>query len=102
SDDVVNVRMEDQISGPGVEHADNADATADEPWIESQLLQSLGGSAKQNVVERLLIRTRQGSQFFRQSKGDQEGSNSQQQVLLLFKPFIGLIILAFWAVRVFA
>src|SRR5215467_13056208 len=60
SDDVVNVRMVDQISGPGVEHADHADATADEPWIESQLLQSLGGSAKQNVVERLLICTCQG------------------------------------------
>ena len=34
--------------------------TADEPSIESQLLQSLGGNAEETVVDNPLIRASQG------------------------------------------
>ncbi len=61
-----------------MEHAHHADAAADESGIESQLLQGLGGSAKENVVERLLIAARKGSELSRQSEGHEEVSDRQQ------------------------
>jgi hypothetical protein len=37
SDDVMNVRMIEQLAGPGVEHADHAEAGPDEARVSSQL-----------------------------------------------------------------
>lgn len=42
------------------------------------------------------------SQFIRQSEGDHKVRNREQQVLLLREPLVGLIILAFGAMPVFA
>ena len=39
----MHMRMKEQLPGPGVEHANHAEAGADEPRVLSQLLQSCGG-----------------------------------------------------------
>lgn len=35
ADDVMNVRMIEQLSGPGVEHADHTQTTTNKPWVLS-------------------------------------------------------------------
>jgi hypothetical protein len=37
-DDVMNVRVIDELASPRVKDTDHPDASADEPWIESELL----------------------------------------------------------------
>ena len=94
--------MVEELAGPGVEYADHPEAGADEPWILSQLLQGRGGSAKEQVVDRLLIAARERAQLGGQGKGDQKVSNRQQQTLLRLQPSISLFILALGAVAVLA
>ncbi len=55
-----------------------------------------------NSVDRLLLTARQRSQLLRQGEGDEEVRDRQQQTLLLFQPFIRLLILALGTVPVLA
>ena len=61
----MDVRMIEQLAGPGVEHADHAQAAADEAWVLGQLLEGCGGSAKEQIVDRLLMAARQRAQLVR-------------------------------------
>ena len=36
-DDVMHVRMIEELAGPGMQHADHGQTTADEPWVLGQL-----------------------------------------------------------------
>jgi hypothetical protein len=65
SNDVVNVRMIEKLTRPGVKDSNHSDASADEPWIESQRLKRFGGRTKEEIVNRLLIAARDSSQLFR-------------------------------------
>ena len=94
--------MVDEGARPGVQQTHHTEATADESWIEGQLSQRLGRSAKQNVVDRLLIAARDGSQLSGQREGHEEVSNGQQQVPLFCEPFVGLLVLALRTVTVLA
>src|SRR5260370_17505932 len=62
-DEVMDVRMIEQLPGPGVEHADHPEAGADEARVLGQLQQSSGGSAKEQVIDRLLITAHDGAQL---------------------------------------
>ena len=64
--------MIEELAGPGVQHADHAQTGADEAWVLGQLLQGCGGSAKEQVVDRLLMAAGQGAQLGGQGEGDQE------------------------------
>jgi hypothetical protein len=62
-DDVMNVRMKEEVAGPGVEYADHAQTSSDEPWVMGQLVQGCGGSAKEQVVDQLSMTASQGPQL---------------------------------------
>src|SRR5438552_17279501 len=81
-DDVMEVGMIEELAGPGVEHADHAQTTADEARVLSQLLESSGGSAKEQIVDQLLMAASQSAQLLWQSESHQEVMNGQEQVLL--------------------
>jgi hypothetical protein len=78
----MNVRMVEELAGPGVEYADHAQTSSDEPWVLGQLLQSCGGSAKEQIVDRLLMAASQRPQLLGQSESHQEVMNGQEQALL--------------------
>ncbi len=48
-DYVMHVRMIEELAGPGVKHADHAQAGADEPWVLSQLLQAAEEARKSRL-----------------------------------------------------
>jgi hypothetical protein len=54
-DEVMDVGMVEELAGPGVEHADHTWTTSNEPWVLSQLLESCGGSAQEQIVDQLLM-----------------------------------------------
>src|SRR5712691_12959306 len=94
--------MIEELAGPGVEYSDHAEVGADEPRVLSQLLQSSGGSAKEQIVDQLLMAAGERAQLCGQGKGDKEVMSGQQQLLLLFEPIIGLLILALGTMPVLA
>src|SRR5712691_6485696 len=94
--------MIEELAGPGVEYSDHAQTTADEPWVLSQLLQSSGGSAKEQIVDHLLMAAGERAQLCGQGKGDQEVMSGKQQLLLRLEPIIGLLILALGTMPVLA
>jgi hypothetical protein len=66
SNDIMHVGMVAQSAGPRMEHPYHPDPAADEPRIQRQCLQGLGGAPKEEVVEGLLVTTGQGSEFRRE------------------------------------
>src|ERR1035437_1877888 len=54
-DHAMNVRMMQEVLAPGVEHAEETDLRAEMPGVGRNLQQSGGGSAKQQVVDDLLV-----------------------------------------------
>jgi len=70
--EIVDMGMVEEVAGPGVEHAYHADLPAHKAWISGQLLGCLGRSAKQQVVDQLLISTGEQAQFSGKREGQQE------------------------------
>jgi hypothetical protein len=99
---VVDVRMIAQVARPGMEHAHHRNPAADESWVQSQCLYSLGGGPKQEVVHRLLVAACQRPELIRERKGHQEMGDRQQQTLLVCQPLLGLVILTLGAVSILA
>ena len=54
-DEVMHMGMIEELAGPGVEHAHHAEAAAHEAWVLGQLQQGGRGSAKEQVIARLLL-----------------------------------------------
>ena len=98
----MNVRMIDELAGPGVQHAQQADSAADEARVLGQFQQRRGGSAKEQVVDQLLITAGEGAQLFREGEGDEEVIDGEQETLLRGQPFMGLFVAAFGTVTVLA
>src|SRR5437899_2117755 len=98
----MNVRMIDELAGPGVQHAQQADSAADEARVLGQVQQRRGGSAKEQVVDQLLITAGEGAQLFREGEGDEEVIDGEQETLLRGQPFMGLFVAAFGTVTVLA
>src|SRR5438552_12642864 len=96
----MNVGMIEELAGPGMQYSNQAHTTSNEPWVLGQLQQGRGGSAKEQVVDRLLMAAGDRSQLGGQGEGDQEVRSGQQQLTLLFEPFIGLLVLALRTVPV--
>lgn len=51
----MDMGMIEELAGPGVEYAHHAGTTSHEAWVLSQKLQSCGGSAKEQIVDQLLM-----------------------------------------------
>ncbi len=75
--------MVEELAGPGMQYSHHAQTTSNEPWVLSQLQQSSGGSAKEQIVDQLLMAASQRPQLLWQSESHQEVMNGQEQVLLL-------------------
>ena len=80
---VVDVRMVAQVARPGLQHAEYANLSSQEARILGELLQSCGGSAKEQRVDRAWVLSCQRSQTRGQREGDQKVRHGQQQRLLL-------------------
>jgi len=101
-DDVVHVGVIAELAGPGMQYSDQAQLSADEPWVLSQLLEGGSGSAEEQIVDCFLIAPGNRAQLGRQGESYQEVMSGQEQVLLLSQPLIGLLILALGTVAVLA
>ena len=52
---VMHMRMVEQVAGPGMQHADHSNLAAHKSWISGQFLGCLGRSAEEQAVDQLLI-----------------------------------------------
>src|SRR2546427_11568473 len=98
----MNVRMIDELAGPGVQHAQQADSAADEARVLGQFQQRRGGSAKEQVVDQLLITAGEGAQLFRGGEGDEGVIDGEKGNLLRGLPFMGLFVAALRTAAVLA
>jgi len=69
---VVNVGMVEQVTAPGVEYAHHPDLAAYPFWISGQFLGCLSRSAKEQVVDQLLVTAGDLAQFSGEGEGQQE------------------------------
>jgi hypothetical protein len=99
--DVVHGRMVAQVAGPGVQHANHAEAAAHAPGVPRQCLQGLRCAPKQDVVDHLLVAACQRSQLLGSREGDHDVRDRHQHTLLTCQPLLGLIIWTRGTVPVF-
>ncbi len=99
---IVNVRMIEEVSRPRLQHADHADLAPDKSWIAGKLLQSRRRAAKEDTIEPLLMAAHEVSEFFGDGESHHEVENGEKQMPLSFEPFLGLVVLTFGTVPVFA
>jgi hypothetical protein len=86
--------MVEPVAGPGLEPPDHRDTAAAAPWVQGQGLSCRRGGAQQEVVDRLLVTTCNGSEFSRACAGHHAVRDWQQQPLLVVQPGVGLAMLA--------
>jgi hypothetical protein len=94
--------MKDQVAGPGVQDAHQADLSADITRVQRKCLRGFGRSLKEQGVERFLIGAYQIAQLSRQGEGQKEVWDRQEQFLLHLQPILSLFMLAFRAMSVAA
>ena len=76
-DQAVDVRVEEELLGPGVQHGEHADGAADEARIAGQLDDRLGGGLHQHGVAVALVGAQHGPQFLGHGDGDVEVGHRQ-------------------------
>jgi hypothetical protein len=97
---VMDVRMVASSAGPRMEDPHQADAAAEAPWSQGQCLSGLGGAPQAEVVEGLLVATRQRAECIRERQGHHAVRHRSQQRRLVFQPMRGLVLLALRTVPV--
>ena len=100
--EVVQVRMVDQVAGPGMQDAHHPNLSTHKARITGKLLGGLCGSPKQQVVNALLVLAGDLAELGREGEGKQEVGNRQEQFPLQLEPVFGSFLLAFGAVTVAA
>jgi hypothetical protein len=70
--EVVDMRVKAHVARPGLQHPQPANLSAEEAWILGELLQSSGGGAKEQRVDRAWVLTCQRSQTRWQREGEQK------------------------------
>ena len=102
-DEVMDVGMKDERTGPGVQHAQHAQLRSQSPGIGRQIVQRLRADGEEQVQSDSQMRANEKPQFFRDGKGHQEIRHGQQQArLLAFQPAIGVGLAALRTVPVVA
>jgi len=94
------MRVIGQVAPPGVQNPHQADLTANETQVFCQALRGRRGNPKEQIVEQALVAAHDSVQRRRQGEGQHEIGHRQEQILLCFPPFLGLVILAFRAVTI--
>ena len=100
--EVVDVRVVSHVPSPGLQDAHHADDSPYEPRISSERLQCSSRTAKEDIVEGLLMAARESPQLIGESEGDHEVDDREEQIPLTGQPLLGLMILTFGAVPVLA
>ena len=93
-DQAVDMRVVDQLLGPGVQHSQNADGAANITLVAGQLDDRFACRLHQRRVAVALIGTQQGPQFRWHGDGDVEVRAWQQLGLARGQPALGLITVA--------
>src|SRR3954447_5918028 len=99
---IMNVRVVAQVARPGLQHAEHANLPTQKAWILGELLQSSGGGAKQQRVDRAWVLAGKRAQTSGQREGDQKVWHWQQYVLLVGQPGLAGILLTGRAVAIAA
>jgi len=89
-----------QVACPGLQDAQHANLPTHKARILGKLLQSCGGGAKEQRIDRLRVCSSDGTQFGGQREGDQEVGNRQEQRVLRGEPGLGSVLLAGWTMPV--
>ena len=87
-DEAMQVRMVAQVLAPGMEYGEYSDACAEMAWISGDLQQGLGGGAKQQVVEQVLVAECERCQLLRQGEDDCEYATGNRLAACLAEPAI--------------
>ncbi len=85
-DEAMQVRVVAEVLAPGVEYGEYSDACAEMAWISGDLQQGLGGGAKQQVVEQVLVAECERCQLPRQGEDDMRIHHRQQAGRLSGEP----------------
>jgi hypothetical protein len=99
-DEIVNVRMVGQVASPGVQDTDQTELSADKAGVLGQMLCCSYRGLKEQVIDKRLVTAGEWAQGGRDGEGEHEVRDRQQEILLFLQPFLGFVVLAFWAVTV--
>ena len=94
--------MVGEIASPGVQDTDQAKLSADKTGILGQELRCSCGCAKEQVIDKSLVRAGEWAQGSGQGEGEHEVRDRQQEILLFLEPYLGFVVLAFWTVAIAA
>jgi hypothetical protein len=86
----MNMRMEVQLLGPGVQHGEHPDGAADVTRVARQFGDRGGAGLHQHAIAVALIGAQHLAQFGRHGDGDVEVRDWQHLCLPMFEPFPGL------------
>jgi hypothetical protein len=86
-DDPVGVGMIHEVLAPGMENADHSDLCAQRFGVLGELGEGLGGRAKKQVVQELLVHGDQGVQFGGEGEDYMEVFNGQEVLPASLDPF---------------
>ena len=101
-DEEVNVRMVGEITGPGVEHREDAEGSADPLWIVGEVLEGGCGFAQEQVVDGALVGACERAELGGESEGDELVGTGQESSAQAFEPELRRAIVTLWAVSVAA
>ena len=96
------MRVIGEMASPGVEHADQAQLSADETRVAGQALSGLRRGLEKQVVGEFLVASREVPQPAGQREGEEKVGHRQKQVLLRGQPFLRVTVLTPGAVAVAA
>ena len=84
--EIVNMRMIFELTGPGVEHAQQAELGAQMFPVPGNVLQGAGAFLEQPGQENLGMIANNPAQLFRHGEGDEEVRDGEEFGLLFFRP----------------
>ena len=90
ADQTMNVRVQVQLLGPGVQHGEHGDGATNVTRIAGEFDDRSGAGLHQHAIAVALIGPQHRAQFGRHGDGDMEVRHRQQLRLTAFEPLLGL------------
>ena len=98
----MDMRMMLEVLSPGVQHAEEADLSAEMLGIGGYLQQGGGAGAEQQIIDDPLVLQRQPGKFVRQREDHVDVADGQQFFAASREPLVASVGLALWAMPVAA
>jgi hypothetical protein len=89
-DDTMNVGMEAQVAGPGLEDSQQGQVSAEIFVVAAEVEERAGALPQQEGVEDFLVGTEEGAELFGDGEGDQVIGNGQEAAALVLQPLGGV------------